>query len=109
MTNRRNKALLLAGFCASLLSTSALAATRVPGTYTYYSVIKDPITDLNKSMVSIDEVNDTAGLTALTVRGSLDHAQFQEHAAQRGRRLRRELARPDSSARSGRPSGAAQQ
>ena len=70
MTNRRNKALLLAGFCASFLSTSALAATRVPGTYTYYSVIKDPITDLNKSMVSIDEVNDTAGLTALTVRCS---------------------------------------
>lgn len=59
--------LLLA--CASLLGT-ALAATRVPGTYTYYSFQRDPITDANISSVVIDEVNDTAGRTAFAVRCS---------------------------------------
>lgn len=55
--------------CASLLGT-ALAVTRVPGTYTYYSFQRDLITDANTSSIVIDEVNDTAGRTAFTVRCS---------------------------------------
>lgn len=46
----------------------ALAATRVPGTYTYYSAARDPITDANTGSVVIDEANDTSGQTRLALR-----------------------------------------
>lgn len=46
----------------------ALAATRVPGTFTYYSAARDPITDANTGSVIIDEVNDTSGQTRLALR-----------------------------------------
>ncbi|SEI66040.1 hypothetical protein SAMN04488058_101268 [Deinococcus reticulitermitis] len=52
------------------LSSMALGVTRVPGTFTYYSAIKDPITDVNKSFVIIDEVNDRVGDTAFVIRCS---------------------------------------
>lgn len=53
--------------CALGLGT-ALAVTRVPGTSTYFSAGRDPITDANTGSVIIDEVNDTSGQTAFTVR-----------------------------------------
>ena len=46
----------------------ALAATRVPGTFTYYSAARDPITDANTGSVIIDEVNDTSGQTRFALR-----------------------------------------
>ncbi|WP_261664941.1 hypothetical protein [Deinococcus sp. Marseille-Q6407] len=53
---------------ALTLSPSAQAIDRVPGTWTYYSVSRDPITDVNNSMVIIDEINDTYGSTALALK-----------------------------------------
>lgn len=55
--------------CALGLGT-ALAATRVPGTFTYYSSQRDPITDANTGFIVVEEVNDTSGQTAFTVRCS---------------------------------------
>lgn len=55
--------------CALGLGT-ALAATRVPGTYTYYSAQRDPITDANTGFITIDEVNDTYGQTVFSIRCS---------------------------------------
>ncbi|WP_240730819.1 hypothetical protein [Deinococcus sp. S9] len=49
---------------------TGLAVTRVPGTSTSYSAQRDPITDANTGLISIDEVNDTYGETALTIRCS---------------------------------------
>lgn len=56
--------------CALFTLPSALAAERVPGTWTYYSVSSDPITDVNTGVVSVDEINDTTSRTALTFRCS---------------------------------------
>lgn len=52
------------------LTVSAQAAERVPGTQTYYLVKTDPITDVNKSVVALYEVNDLLGESALLVRCS---------------------------------------
>lgn len=59
----KKTALLLA--LALSLTPTASALDRVPGTWTYYSVSSDPITDVNTSLVIVDEVNDTYGSTAL--------------------------------------------
>lgn len=56
--------------CTLLIAPTALAAERVPGTWTYYSVSADQITDVNTSFVIVDEVNDTTGDTSLTFRCS---------------------------------------
>lgn len=61
----RRPLLLLASLA---LSGLALAATRVPGTFTYYSAARDPITDANTGSVIIDEVNDTSGQTRFALR-----------------------------------------
>lgn len=53
---------------APLLLSSALAATRIPGTNTVYSYSLDPITDVNTSFVVIDEQYDQYGDTRLAVR-----------------------------------------
>lgn len=45
------------------LTGTAGAITRVPGTYTYFSSISDPITDINTSNVLIDELYDQSGDT----------------------------------------------
>lgn len=65
---RRTPLLLLGGLMSAALSSTALAATRVPGTYTYYSAARDPITDANTGTVVIDEVNDTSGQTRFALR-----------------------------------------
>lgn len=45
------------------LTGTAVAVTRVPGTYTFYSASTDPITDINTSNVLIDELYDQSGDT----------------------------------------------
>ncbi|MFC4427304.1 hypothetical protein [Deinococcus navajonensis] len=52
------------------LSATAAAVDRIPGTQTYWSYKVDPITDVNKSFVTLYEVNDVIGDTALVVRCS---------------------------------------
>ena len=65
--NKNRLALTLA---LSLLPPAAHAAERVPGTWTYYSVSRDPITDVNTSMILIDEINDLTSQTYLGFRCS---------------------------------------
>ena len=48
---------------ALALTGTALAITRVPGTFTYFSAVTDPITDINTSNVLIDELYDQSGDT----------------------------------------------
>ncbi|AZI41354.1 hypothetical protein EHF33_00150 [Deinococcus psychrotolerans] len=52
---------------ALLLTSGTLAATRVAGTNTVYSYSLDPISDVNTSVVAIDEQYDQYGDTRLTV------------------------------------------
>lgn len=54
----------------ALISAPASAIDRVPGTQTYYSASKDPITDVNTGFVLLYEVNDNYGDTAFAVRCS---------------------------------------
>ncbi|ULH13964.1 hypothetical protein MF271_01135 (plasmid) [Deinococcus sp. KNUC1210] len=63
--NLSARALLLA---ALLLSGTASAMTRIPGTYTSYSASTDPISDINTGLVSIDELYDRSGDTYLVFR-----------------------------------------
>lgn len=53
------------GLLIATLSLTGLAGaiTRVPGTYTYFSSISDPITDVNTGNVLIDELYDQSGDT----------------------------------------------
>ncbi|EYB67864.1 hypothetical protein DEIPH_ctg032orf0121 [Deinococcus phoenicis] len=62
---------------AALTLTTARAIDRVPGTQTYYSFSKDPITDVNTSFVALYEVNDSTGETFFAVRcASFDQAEL---------------------------------
>ncbi|MDO4264262.1 MAG: hypothetical protein Q4C67_08685 [Deinococcus sp.] len=60
----KKTALLLA--LALGLSPTAQAVERVPGSWTYYSVSRDLITDVNTSMVMVDEISDRTSQTSLT-------------------------------------------
>lgn len=63
------KGMLKAFALASLVvGGTALASTRIPGTYTYYSASKDQITDINTGSVSIDELYDEGGDTFMIFR-----------------------------------------
>ena len=53
---------------ALALTGTALAITRVPGTYTYFSAVTDPITDTNTSNVLIQELYDQSGDTFMVFR-----------------------------------------
>lgn len=61
-------ALAMLGGWALLGGWAAAQVKQVPGTYTSYAAIRDPITDVNKSFVRIDEANDLTGRTYLTLR-----------------------------------------
>lgn len=54
----------------ALLTPSAHAIDHVYGTQTYYSVSRDPITDVNTSFVILEEINDVTNDTAFALRCS---------------------------------------
>lgn len=54
----------------ALASGSSLAETRVPNTYTYYSISADAITDVNTSYIAVDELYDQETDTFITIRCS---------------------------------------
>jgi hypothetical protein len=68
---------------AALMTVSpALAQTQVPGTKVVYFTQKDPITDENKSVVAVAEVNDTDANTFLRFRciaGAVDVILFTKN------------------------------
>jgi hypothetical protein len=90
---------LLAPVLAALLLTSAQAVTPVPGTQTYYTLQDDPITDVNTSFVTLFEVNDRFGDTALTLRCANDGAPDLWLIL----RAKHELVNPSASASDGLP------
>lgn len=58
---------LTALLCAAMLPAGAGAVEVVPGTQTYYSVSRDPITDINTSFVTLQEINDNGAQTLFRV------------------------------------------
>lgn len=67
MTFNQRATLLLV---LSALSASAQAVSRIPGTSVTYSATSDPITDVNTSIVYLNEVNDLTDQTYLAIRCS---------------------------------------
>ena len=63
---------LVIGLLALTAMQQASAVDRVSGTQTYYSVSRDPITDVNTSFMSLYEVNDITSGTTFVVRCSND-------------------------------------
>lgn len=64
-THTAGTSILALSLAALALTGTASASTRVPGTYTYYSAAKDPITDVNTGFAFIDELYDEGGETSM--------------------------------------------